>query len=121
MGGPDYTRTERPRRWRARKKRGYKIIRIRVTPADEIKLTALGYCQGVSLQLQRDFGRQVFSHNSALVPTGSLCSPTSHASGGGKAWSNHAPIAALTFGSTCSASKIIERFASAGSSQSLPA
>ena len=50
MGGPDYTRTGRSRRWRARKKRGYKVIRIRVTPADEIKLAALGYCQGVSLQ-----------------------------------------------------------------------
>ena len=49
MGGPDYTRAERCRRWRARKKRGYKIVRIRVTSADEIKLTALGYCQGVSL------------------------------------------------------------------------
>ena len=50
MGGHDHTSTARSRRWRARKKRGYKIIRIRVTPADEIKVTALGYCQGVSLQ-----------------------------------------------------------------------
>jgi hypothetical protein len=48
-GGPDYTRTERSRRLRARKKRGYKIIRIRVTRDDEVKLTALGYCQGATL------------------------------------------------------------------------
>jgi hypothetical protein len=44
------TSTARVRRFRARKKRGFKIIRIRVTPADEIKLTALGYCQGVTLE-----------------------------------------------------------------------
>jgi len=40
MGGPDYTRTERSRRWRARKKRGFKVIGIRVTRADEVKLAA---------------------------------------------------------------------------------
>jgi len=49
MGGSDYTRTERARRWRARKKRGYKIIRIRVTQPDVVKLTALGHCQGATL------------------------------------------------------------------------
>jgi len=40
---------DNPPRWRARNRRGYKIIRIRVTRADEIKLTALGYCQGATL------------------------------------------------------------------------
>jgi len=49
MGGPDYTRTERSRRWRARKKSGYKILRIRLTQPDVVKLTALGYCQGATL------------------------------------------------------------------------
>jgi len=49
MGGHDHTSTARSRRWSARKKRGYKIIRIPVTAADEIKLTALGYLQGATL------------------------------------------------------------------------
>jgi len=49
MGGHDHTSTARSRRWRAWKKRGYTIIRIRVTQADLVKLTALGYCQGATL------------------------------------------------------------------------